>query len=84
MGMDLRTGELKELDPDSPLLKDLLTAKDRLVGAMNRAIPERDAQGPIFSTGAEVTVTDERGVSGKFRVHAIVGNRLYLDGIPSL
>jgi len=86
MGQDLSTGELKALDP---FLEKLIEEEkersypERLQAAMDRAIPERANQGPVLATGEEVTVIDSRGVAGRFRVHAISGNRLYLDSVPS-
>ena len=62
---DTQSGALVAIDDESQEAKD-------------RAIPQRDRQGPTFAIGE---VVDLKG--GKFRVHAISDKRLYLDSIPS-
>jgi len=52
--------------------------QDELQKAKDKAVPNREHQGPVFTIGE---VLEIRG--GKFRVHAITEKRIYLDSIPS-
>lgn len=87
---DLSSGEMRDL---TPFLKDvpkvdptefmrLAQAEGKLADELQKAKdavqPDRSKQGPVFAVGE---VLEIRG--GKFKVHAIAGNRLYLDSIPS-
>lgn len=79
---DLKTGEFKDLTPFLGALPSDMTAFERrkaIDAACAKAEPDPKRRGPVFEVGETL---DIRG--GRFRVHAIKGNRLYLDGIPSL
>lgn len=62
---DLQTGAMVPIENDSQEAKD-------------RAIPQRERQGPTFAPGEIVEVK-----GGRFKVHAISDKRLYLDSIPA-
>ena len=84
---DLTDGTMREIDarflegleslPPAPPWERLGELNEKLQIAKDAVIPEREAQGPIFSVGE---VLEIRG--GKFRVHAITEKRIYLDSLP--
>lgn len=67
---DLSTGQMHALDEEQFKL-DQQRAKDAV-------IPQRENQGPVFSTGEILEIK-----GGRFRVHAITDKRLYLDSLPA-
>lgn len=62
---DMSTGALVPIENDSQEAQD-------------RAIPQRENQGPVFGIGEIVEVK-----GGRFKVHAISDKRLYLDSLPA-
>ncbi len=74
---DLSTGEIKEL---LEAFRDMLVEKQQTI--KDCIIPKRENQGPVFSIGEEVLLTNEQGRVGKFKVSGITSNRIYLDSVP--
>jgi hypothetical protein len=64
--------------PFQSAVEEMQAAQEALQAAKDKAVPNRDHQGPVFTIGE---VLEIRG--GKFRVNGITRKRIYLDSIPS-
>ncbi len=79
---DLRTGEMRELNPaQKKMLEELKGRSVSLTEAMeiakDEAIPNRADQGPVFQNGEEVEIK-----GGRFRVRWIGKDRITFDSLP--
>lgn len=71
---EVKRGVIPDMNVPDSLKRELRSLQE----AKDKAVPNRDHQGPVFTIGE---VLEIRG--GKFRVNGITRKRIYLDSIPS-
>jgi hypothetical protein len=79
---DLRTGELKAIDPrfiEGIPRMQMQDALAKIQEARDLVVPERGAQGPMFFVGQELEI-----LGARFRVDFLSPKKMVLKSLPKL